>query len=168
MTQHSCLPLIMIFFCVCVCVCVCLCECLFRAAPSAYGSSQAKGRIRATAANVHHSSWQHQILNPKSEARDGTHILMDTIRVPYHRNSWYNILKTALSISLLFSERSREGFQVVHGPQRKDVGMLRDPPNCFSVYLASPVHLSANCPNFSSKCPRQLMHPHRCLSEPSF
>ena len=28
--------------------------------------------------DLHHSSWQHQILNPLSEARDGNHILMDT------------------------------------------------------------------------------------------
>jgi len=27
--------------------------------------------------NLHHSSWQHRILNPPSEARDRTHILMD-------------------------------------------------------------------------------------------
>ena len=54
-------------------------------------SSQAKGRIRAEAAglfhshsntdpscicNLHHSSQQGQILNPLSEARDRTHILM--------------------------------------------------------------------------------------------
>ena len=28
-----------------------------------------------------HSSWQHQILNPLNEARDGTCILMDTSQV---------------------------------------------------------------------------------------
>ena len=28
--------------------------------------------------DLHHSSQQHQILNPPSKARDGTHILMDT------------------------------------------------------------------------------------------
>ena len=30
---------------------------------------------------LHHSSWQHQILNPLTEARDQTHILMDTSQV---------------------------------------------------------------------------------------
>ena len=35
--------------------------CLFRAAPKAYGSSQARGRIGATAAGLHHSSRQRQI-----------------------------------------------------------------------------------------------------------
>ena len=59
--------------------------CLFRAAPVAYVGSQARGLIRATAAvlhhshshvdlshvcDLHHSSWQRQILNPLSEARD--------------------------------------------------------------------------------------------------
>ena len=31
--------------------------------------------------DLHHSSWQHQILNPWSEARDGSHILMDASRI---------------------------------------------------------------------------------------
>ena len=58
---------------------------LFRAAPVAYGSSQARGRIEAVAAGLchHHSnagsephlpatdsSWQRRILNPLSEARN--------------------------------------------------------------------------------------------------
>ena len=58
-----------------------VCFCLFRAAPTAYGSSQARGEMRATAAGLHHSSWQCRILSPLSEARDRTCILMDTIRV---------------------------------------------------------------------------------------
>ena len=41
-----------------------------RAAPTAYGGSKARERIRGTAASLHHSSQQHQILNPLSEARD--------------------------------------------------------------------------------------------------
>ena len=64
-----------------------------RAAPMAHGGSQARGRIRAVAAglhhglrtsdpshiwDLHHSSWQHQTLNPLSEARDRTHVLIDT------------------------------------------------------------------------------------------
>ena len=51
---------------------------LFRAAPTAYGGSQARGRIRATAAGLHHSSQQHQILSPQSEARSQTQNLMVT------------------------------------------------------------------------------------------
>ena len=42
----------------------------FRAAPAAYGNFQARGQIGATAANLHHSSGQPQILNPLSETRD--------------------------------------------------------------------------------------------------
>ena len=64
-----------------------LCVCLFRA----YGGSQAKGRMGAIAAslhhshsnsrsephlNLHHSSWQCWILNPLSEARNGTRVLI--------------------------------------------------------------------------------------------
>ena len=33
----------------------------FRAAPMAYGSSQARGQIRATAASLHHKPWPRQI-----------------------------------------------------------------------------------------------------------
>ena len=63
----------------------------FRATPTACGGSQARGQIRAVAASyttatarpdtslvcdLHHSSWQCQILNPLCKARDGTCILM--------------------------------------------------------------------------------------------
>ena len=34
--------------------------------------------------NIHHSSWQRQILNLLSEARDQTCILMDTSQIPFH------------------------------------------------------------------------------------
>ena len=34
--------------------------------------------------DLHHSSPHHQILNPLREARDRTHVLMDTSRVCYH------------------------------------------------------------------------------------
>ena len=50
----------------------------FRATPMAYGSSQARGRIRAAAASLPHNSRQHQILNPLNEVRDRTQVLMDT------------------------------------------------------------------------------------------
>ena len=46
----------------------------------AYGSFQARGRTGAAAASLHHSSWQYQILNPLTKARDQTGIIMD--------NSW--------------------------------------------------------------------------------
>ena len=63
---------------------------LGRAAPAVYGGSQARGGIRSVAAyatatamwdlscvfNLHHSSRQRWILNPLSEARDGTRNLM--------------------------------------------------------------------------------------------
>ena len=56
---------------------------LFRATPTAYGGTWARDRIGAVAAglhhstatsdlsrvcNLHHSSWQHWILNPLSES----------------------------------------------------------------------------------------------------
>ena len=68
-----------LLFCLSLCLSV-----FFRAAPTAYGSSQNRGWIGPVAAGLHHSSWQHQIPNPLSEARDGTHMLMDTSWVCYH------------------------------------------------------------------------------------
>ena len=64
----------------------------FRPTPAAYGSSQASGRIGAAAAGLHpsHSHARSELhlrptlklaarlLNPLSEARDGTSILADT------------------------------------------------------------------------------------------
>ena len=46
--------------------------CLFRAAPTAYGGSQARCPFGAVAASLHHSSQQYWILNPLSEAGDRT------------------------------------------------------------------------------------------------
>ena len=56
---------ILIFFCL-----------FFRAAPTACGDSQARGRIRATAAVLCPQPQQHRILNPLREARDLTCNLM--------------------------------------------------------------------------------------------
>ena len=71
----------------------------FRAAHATYGSSQGRGWIGAAAArlhhshttcylscvcNLHHSSWQHWILYPLSEARDRSCVLMDTIQIHFH------------------------------------------------------------------------------------
>ena len=70
---------------------------VFRAAPEASGSSQARGRIRAAAASLPHSHCNTRskpclqptpqlmaILNPQNEARDGTQILMDTSQICFH------------------------------------------------------------------------------------
>ena len=77
--------------------------CLFRAAPVAYRGSQAMSRIRTVASSPHHShttatatpdlshvcdphhsSRQHWKLNPLSEARDQTCVLMDTSQIRFH------------------------------------------------------------------------------------
>ena len=55
--------------------------CLFRATLAAHGGSPARGPIGTS---LHHSSWQHQILDPPSKARDWTCILIDSSRVRYH------------------------------------------------------------------------------------
>ena len=72
--------------------------CLFKAAPMAYGGTQARGRIGAVAAglchshsnrdlscvcDLHHSSWQHQILNWLSKARDRACVLVDASQIRF-------------------------------------------------------------------------------------
>ena len=42
-------------------------------------------RVPSRVCDLHHSSRQHQILSPLSEARDRTRILMGPSRVCYHR-----------------------------------------------------------------------------------
>ena len=49
---------------------------IFRATPTAYGGSQARGLVGATATGLHHSSRQRRLLNSLSEARDQTQKLM--------------------------------------------------------------------------------------------
>ena len=106
--------------------------CPFRAAPMAYGSSQARGWIGAAAASLHHShsntrlkprlspatqltappdlscicdlhhsSQQHQIFNPQTEARDQTHILMDTSWVHYH---WATMFPYSQYLFIVYKE----------------------------------------------------------------
>ena len=72
---------------------------LFKAVPAAYGSSQGRGGIGASATglchshsnsgsshvcNLHHSSGQRQIPNPLSQARNPACILMDSSRDRFH------------------------------------------------------------------------------------
>ena len=70
--------------------------CLFRAAPAAYGSSQARGPVGATAAGLHHSHSRSEprlrptpqlrplwIFKPLSEARDQTCVLRDASQIRF-------------------------------------------------------------------------------------
>ena len=82
----------------------------------AYGGSKARGQIRATAAglhhstcDLHHSSWQCQILNPLSKARDWTCVLMEASQIhflwamtgtPIHRHFKPNTCQAELFIFL--------------------------------------------------------------------
>ena len=104
---------------------------LFRAAPAAYGSSQARSQIRAVAAGLHHSHsnarselclrpapqlraiWDP---NPLSEAKDWTSILMDASQIHFHwamrltpkrTNSVWFHLHEAPRISKLIKTESR-------------------------------------------------------------
>ena len=55
-----------------------------------------------------HSSWQHWILNPWSEARDRTHVLMDASQVHYH---W---AMTGTSMVLFIHLFSLSNLQICH------------------------------------------------------
>ena len=83
----------------CFLFCLFVCFLLYRATPAAYGSSQARSQMGATAASLHHSysnarfepclqlhhsKWQCQIFNPLNGAKDQTCILTDTSRVRFH------------------------------------------------------------------------------------
>ena len=48
-----------------------------------YTTATAMGDL-SRVCHLHHSSWQHWILNPLSKARDQTRVLMDTSQVCYH------------------------------------------------------------------------------------
>ena len=77
--------------CVCVCVCVCLgLHLRHMEVPRLEVKSELQLPAYTTAmwdpshiCDLHHSSWQHGIPNPLSEARDRTHVLMDTSRVRF-------------------------------------------------------------------------------------
>ena len=79
---------------------------LFKVSPQAYGSSRLEVELElqllayaittatlwglSQVCNPHHSSWQHQIPNPPSEARDQIHILMDPSQIcqlPSHKGN---------------------------------------------------------------------------------
>ena len=58
--------------------------CLFRAAPVAYGSSQARGQIRAVAAGLHHSHSKARSLTHWVRPGIGTLVLMDASQICFH------------------------------------------------------------------------------------
>ena len=81
-----------------ICLFVCLFSFFFRAAPMAYGHSQARGRVggavpaytTATAprdpspvCDLRHSSWQRWNLNPLSKARDWTRLFTGASQIHY-------------------------------------------------------------------------------------
>ena len=97
---------------------------LFRVTPMAYGCSQARGRIGATllastpatvtgnpslTCDIYHSSWQCQIPDPLSEARDRTHILMYPSRICFccttmgtlMIHNFYELIYTSLLLTTL-------------------------------------------------------------------
>ena len=57
--------------------------------------------------NLHQSSWQHQILNPLSKARDGTRILVDPSRLCYHWATM-ELPDTALEINYSLIKKNKK------------------------------------------------------------
>ena len=77
----------------------------------AYGGSQARGLIRATAAslhqshsNLHHSSWQRWILNPLGETKDQTlnHMApsLDSLPLRLTGISWHYFFDEVIRLSV--------------------------------------------------------------------
>ena len=93
---------------------------IFRAEPAAYGSPQARGRIWAVVTslchstatampgpccicNLHHSSWQRQIVKPLSETKDRTCVLMDASQIcflSHDRNSYHGLFESSWALHL--------------------------------------------------------------------
>ena len=70
---------------------------------AAYGGSQARDQIRATAADLHHSSWQRRILNPLSKARDQTCNSWFLVGFIDHWATW-ELLKSYCLQTLVFTK----------------------------------------------------------------
>ena len=112
----------------------------------AYGGSQARGRIRAVAADyttatemtdpsricLHHSSWQRPILNPLNKARDQTRNLMGTsgVRNPLsHNGNSQNVVTLNIHKKILIIENFKRtpafkvlktiNYTIVHQSQHK-------------------------------------------------
>ena len=75
-----------------------------------------RGPTGATAASLHHSSRQHQILNPMSGASDGTRILMGASQVRYcwatmgTPISFFNHSQNYLFLAFIISDRFMRSF----------------------------------------------------------
>ena len=85
----------------------------------AHRSSQARGRFRAVAASLHHSSQQCRILNPLSGVMDQTSILMD---ISWVRNRWATNGNSLLFIFFKMREITAYLFAERNNPiKKKDV-----------------------------------------------
>ena len=100
--------------------------CFSRAAPAAYGDSQARGLIGAIAAglsratatqdpsrvcDLHHSSWQPWIPNPLSKARDQIRTLMVPSQIVSTAPQWELLHKFLILLSFtVFSQKSYINF----------------------------------------------------------
>ena len=155
---------------------------LFRAEPAAYGSSQARGRIRAAAyttaidiatqdprhvCHLHHGSRQSRILNPLSDARDRIQVLMDTSQVheplSHDKNSLCPFVILALCKWCHATHRN-ENLLVARpvSPEALSTSVDREPlivGNCCAtfcgiLYICSQAPLSGCCLLYTSPSPR--------------
>ena len=97
--------------------------CIFRAAPKAYGGSQARGPIGTVADSLHHSHGNTgsepclqpmlqlvAILNLLSETRDQTHILTDTMSGSYPAEPQWELQYDFILIVICKDPLSGEGY----------------------------------------------------------
>ena len=133
--------------------CCCCCFVFFRATPMAYEGSQARGWIRAAAAglchshsnagselvyNLHHSSWQCQILNPLSQARDRTCILMDVSQICFHwATAWTPHPFIIISVVIVIKMQNWGSERQLHSPRVFELTCLLLPP-CLQGRVGSP------------------------------
>ena len=126
--------------------------CLFRAAPAAYGGSQARGsnwncklpayttttapQDPSCVCDLHHSSWQCRILNPRSKARDQTCVLMDASQIRFcwatEKTSQWEFHDLGLSWILEWQCLQEIVCWLTAGAKVNDFVVIRDPHNPYS------------------------------------
>ena len=107
--------------------------CLFRAAPTAYGGPQTRGLIGATAAGLYPSSWQRQIRNPLSKARDRTRVLTVPSQICFHWATMGRPLLIFEDASCCFPSRLHQ----FTSPPRVHEGFLSSTSLAKACYLLS-------------------------------
>ena len=141
----------------------------FKAAPVAYGSSQARGLIGATGADLHQSSRQRQILNPLSEARDRTRNLMVPSWIRF-RCATTGTLGKSCGVPTSSPECTRGRERPLHSPKSGEGPPRLSPPRlpvggllCSTVYVIPSFYLLVDTGCLPRDSPLTACHDRKSL-----